>query len=882
MPRHRRLAVAALLLVTATSGGLRAADEPAAKTPAKIGAQVADFSLRDFRGKTHALADFADSKLVVVTFVGCDCPVVKLYAPRLMKLAQEFGPQGVTFLAINANAHDSLSEIAAFAKVHGIEFPVLKDVGSVVADQFAAERTPETFVLDKTRTVRYHGRIDDQYIPGQHRQTVTREDLKLALEDLLADRAVSVAETPTAGCHVGRLPEPQPEAAVTYTEHIAKLIENRCVACHREGEVAPFPLTSYADVAGWSKTIREVIEENRMPPWHADPAYGHFANDPTLSSDERKLLNDWIDAGAPEGDPAKLPAPRKFAVGWQIPEPEMVIFAQDAPFDVPAEGVMPYQNIMVDPGFKEDRWIRYAECRPGNRAVVHHMVVNFIPPGKQPRTGLRGAMVGFAPGLPPVRFPEGMAMFVPAGSKILFQMHYTPNGSPQQDRSSLGLVFADSASVKHPVDGGGAVNVTFEIPPGAEDVEVRSQHRFAKPVQLLSLMPHMHLRGKSFRYEAIYPDGTKEVLLDVPHYDFNWQLRYELAEAKLLPRGTLLSCTAHYDNSSKNPANPDPSKSVHWGEQTWDEMMIGYFSTIAAPESPSDNSAAAGNPAVAAGTDARPAVAAARDDAASRQAAKEVLQQGLAALGGEELLAKRPVVSFKMKGKVFISQSPVPFSGQIAMQPLAKQMRMQAESFAFKITLVLNGDQGWIKTGERANALPAPALSEHRDRMYAESRRVLVPGVAGRRPSPGSDHRRQSRRQGRGRRLGATRRAARRAVVFRSAVAPADQDRVRDQRNGQRPPAGDAVRGLCRLRRHPAAATRARVVGWRRSGGTRNVRLPRHRAARRRDVCRSLNLTARTSFRRRRCPAASGPVAVCGRSGRRATAGWCGATPVRP
>jgi peroxiredoxin/mono/diheme cytochrome c family protein len=573
-----RLFLATLVAVSLLAGSV-AADE----ISSPIGRKAADFSLRDYRGKVHALKDFAESKLVVVAFVGCECPLAKSYAPKLAKLAEEFGPRGAAFLAIDANCQDSLTELAAYAQSHKLSFPVLKDAGNVAADQLGAVRTPEVFVLDRDRTVRYHGRIDDQHLVGRQRPAATREDLKLALEELLAGKPVSVPETTAVGCHIGRVPKREPTGEVTYSKQISRLLQRRCVECHRAGEVAPFPMTSYDELVGWGETIREVVEQGRMPPWFANPEYGHFANDARLSDAEKQLIYDWVDGGSPEGDPADLPEPPRFTAGWQIPEPDQVIYIKDEPYSVPAEGVVAYQYFKVDPGFKEDRWIKAAEARPDNRGVVHHVVAFFLPPGANLRGGGRGAMIGFAPGMPPNRFPEGAAMFVPAGSQIIFQMHYTPNGSPQQDRSCVGLVFADPSEVKQRIGGGMAPNRGFEIPPGDDNYEVRSQHRFDKDVLLLNFTPHMHLRGKSFRYEAEYPDGRREVLLDIPHYDFNWQLRYQLAEPKPLPQGTILHCTAHFDNSAENLANPDPSKTVRWGDQTWEEMMIGYFSTLPAP-----------------------------------------------------------------------------------------------------------------------------------------------------------------------------------------------------------------------------------------------------------------------------------------------------------
>ena len=573
------LLVVSLQVVSQSAGAV-----PAAESASPVGRKVENFSLRDYRGKVHELKDLADRQFVVAAFVGCECPLAKLYAPRLVKLAEEFGPRGVAFLAIDANSQDSLAEIAAYAQTHKITFPVLKDAGNAVADQMGAVRTPEVFVLDRERTIRYWGRIDDQYVVGRQRPAPTREDLRVALEELLAGKAPSVSETAAIGCHIGRVPKQTPIGDVTYSNQIARLLQKRCVECHRAGEIAPFPLTSYDEVVGWGETIREVIQEGRMPPWFANPEYGHFANDARLSDEEKQLIYDWIDGGSPEGNQAELPAPAQFTVGWQIPEPDEVFYIKDEPYDVPAEGVVAYQYFKVDPGFKEDRWIKAAEARPDNRSVVHHIVAFFVPPGAKLGGGQRGAMIGYAPGMPPSRFPEGTAMLVPAGSQLIFQLHYTPNGSPQKDRSSVGLVYADPSEVKQRVGGGNAPNRFFEIPPGDDNYEVVSQHRFDKDVLLLNLTPHMHLRGKSFRYEAEYPDGKREILLDIPHYDFNWQLRYQLAVPKVLPKGTTLHCTAHYDNSANNLANPDPTKPVRWGDQTWEEMMIGYFSTLPVPE----------------------------------------------------------------------------------------------------------------------------------------------------------------------------------------------------------------------------------------------------------------------------------------------------------
>ncbi len=551
-----------------------------------VGNKVDNFSASDFRGKEVSLADFADSKLVVVAFLGTECPQAKLYAPRLVDLAEKFKSQGVAFIAIDSNQQDSVTELAHYAKEHGVNFPLLKDAGNVIADQMGAVRTPEVFLLDADRVVRYWGRIDDQYGfqdggVAYQREQPEREDLSVAIEEVLAGKPVTLAAAPSQGCHIGRIKEPVANSDVTYSEHIAKILNNNCVFCHREGQIAPFALTNYDEAVGWAEMMREVVNDQRMPPWHADPKYGHFSNDARLSDEDKALLNKWVDNGAPEGDPSKTPAPPQFAEGWQIPEPDEVIYMADHAYDVPATGTVEYQRFIVDPGWTEDKWIKAMECRPGNTSVVHHIIIYIIPSGVTPtgqagrlRTNWLGA---FAPGLRPQVLDDSMGRFVQKGSKLLFEMHYTPNGTAQQDRSYAGFVFADPKKVKKEVAVQNAGNFTFKIPAGDPNYEVESDFVFRKKALLLSVSPHMHVRGKDFRYDLVYPDGKTETVLWVPQYDFGWQTTYMLSEPKVLPRGTKLHCVAHFDNSPDNYGNPDPTKDVTWGEQTWEEMMFGWF-----------------------------------------------------------------------------------------------------------------------------------------------------------------------------------------------------------------------------------------------------------------------------------------------------------------
>jgi peroxiredoxin len=540
---------------------------------------VSDFELTNNYGKRVALKEYADKPILVLAFIGTECPLAKLYGPRLSEIQTAFAEQGVAIVGISSNKQDSLTELTAYVQRYRINFPILKDVGNRLADAVGATRTPEIFVLDADRTLRYHGRIDDQYGVGYSRDKVVRADLSEAIQELLAGKSVTVAETNAIGCYIGRVKDIEPSGEITFTKDIAPILNARCVECHRQGEIGPFTLTSYQDLLGWEDTILEVIQDNRMPPWNANPQFGHFSNDARLSDSEKSTLRQWVADGMPEGDPADLPASPEFSEGWKIPKPDQEFFMADQPFVVPAEGTVDYQRFVVDPGWGEDKYIYAAEARPGNRSVVHHILVYVIPPGRN-RIDLRSVLVGYAPGNLPVHFQQGRAMLVPAGSRLLFEMHYTPNGYEQSDRSYAGVCFANKEQVTTLVQGQIAINNKFEIPAGAADYRATAEYRVRSDEQLLSMTPHMHLRGKSFRYEALYPDGKSEVLLDVPRYDFNWQLKYILAEPKLLPQGTRVRCTAVYDNSEANLSNPDPSKTVRWGDQSSEEMLIGFLDTI--------------------------------------------------------------------------------------------------------------------------------------------------------------------------------------------------------------------------------------------------------------------------------------------------------------
>lgn len=548
-----------------------------------LGRQIADFRLSDYLGAEYSLSDFADDDVVVIAFLGTQCPLAKLYGPRLESLAQKYKPQGVAFIGINSNVQDTPTEISHYVRQHNITFPILKDPGNRVADEFHAERTPEVFVLDAYRRVRYWGRIDDQFGVGYSRPEPGEHYVARAIDELLAGQSVSSPENEPVGCYIGRISKTRPTGNISYARQISRIVQRRCFECHREGGIAPFALDSYDAVAAWAETICEVVEDERMPPWHASPKFGHFANDGRMPDAEKEMLYEWVENGVPEGAAEELPAERKFVDGWALGNPDLILRMPE-PITVPSNGVVDYQYVTIDPGLTESKWVWASEVRPGVRSVVHHIIVFIDPPGGDPILEERGVgfetVGGYVPGSPPMELRDGVARCVPAGSKFVFQIHYTPDGTEQKDQSEIGLYFTDPTTVRRTMHTGVAVNLDFQIPPHASNHRVEAVHRFSHDMEIHSIAPHMHYRGKSFRFEVTYPNGSREILLDVPRYDFNWQNVYRFATPRLMPEGTLLRCVAEFDNSEANPSNPDPTVDVRWGEQTWQEMMIGYFEGV--------------------------------------------------------------------------------------------------------------------------------------------------------------------------------------------------------------------------------------------------------------------------------------------------------------
>lgn len=507
--------------------------------------------------------------------------MAKLYAPRLKELAERFTAEGVEFVGINSNPQDSIAKLQTYAREHGLDDPAvgfqfLKDHDGQVALRLGATRTPEVFLIDPLGQIVYQGRIDDQYRPGVVTDQPTREDLRIAIEEHLAGKSITVASTPAAGCRIAKRRPIDPNADVTYARDVSRILNRHCVECHRSGEIGPFALTDYEEIAGWGDMIVEVIRENRMPPWHANEEHAKFVNSRLMSEQEKATIGAWVDAGSPFGNADDLEPLPQFASGWQIGEPDLVLPMATEPFLVPAGGTVEYQYFVVDPGFTEDRWVAAAEVVPGNRAVVHHGIAFIRPPDGVKVDGL-GWLSAYVPGQRMPAPQKHRARKVPAGSKIVFQMHYTPTGKIEPDLSKIGLRMANPSEVTEELLTIVGINQAIEISPRQANVKVDGETEYLpKGGRLLAMSPHMHLRGKAFQVQ-IDQAGKESVVLDVPHYDFNWQHTYILEEPIELDSIDRLSFTATYDNSNKNPFNPDPDDFVTWGDQTWEEMAIVFY-----------------------------------------------------------------------------------------------------------------------------------------------------------------------------------------------------------------------------------------------------------------------------------------------------------------
>ena len=562
-----------------------------------IGIQIPPLSFTDITGRTHSLLDFAERKAIVFAMTGTGCPLCLKYATTLASIEQQYRSRGVEFIFVNPNQSEQLQEIGDAVEAHGFRGPYIQDANRDLTIAMKASTTTEVFVLDRARTLVYRGAVDDQYGFGYALQSPRRAFLVDALDAVLEGRTPAIQATTSPGCELSCQSVGAAVTSITYHNRISRIIQANCLDCHRSGGTAPMAFERYEAVKDYAGMIADVVERRIMPPWFAAPVADqqhdgpdslHWANDRSLSAAEKDDLISWINAGVPEGEPADKPLTKHFPDGWLIGKPDAT-FRLSEPIQVKATGTMPYQYNTVDTALLEDKWVKAIEIRPSDLDVVHHVIVS-IKSESRGDEKINEFWAGYAPGNSTWIYPDGYARRLPKGARLRFQMHYTPNGRATEDQTQIGLVFSDEPPL-HEVKVAPIANRNLRIPAGAANHEVVANLRLPYDVKILSFLPHMHLRGKAARYEVV-SGNHQRTLLDVPHYDFNWQLLYRLAHPLPLQRGDTIRFTGWFDNSTGNPANPDPTAVVRWGEQTEDEMHVGYLEYVATGATPGEPVAA--------------------------------------------------------------------------------------------------------------------------------------------------------------------------------------------------------------------------------------------------------------------------------------------------
>ncbi|MEC7583356.1 MAG: redoxin family protein [Planctomycetota bacterium] len=532
-----------------------------------------DPELTDSRWLRRTVSEFAGSRATVLFFSSVDCPIVKRYLPRIEEMAKAHDPAEVRFLVVNVAAGDSLVDAAGQQVLLAPSTTFAKDFDGSLVSRLGVERTAAVVVLDGEQRLVYRGRVDRQYRYTGTAPNAGRADLALAIEDVLAGRAVQVATTPVDGCRITRARPIDPTATPPdYQRDIEPLFRKHCQDCHRPGGEGPFVLPDLAQARTNLEMIGEVVAEQRMPPWYGSRRYGHFINERGMSAEERATVAAWVRAGGP-GKEAEDRVPVAPAPKWRIGEPDLVLKVP-VPIRLPADGFLPYRYYILPYRFEQDTWLEAIEIRSDDGRVLHHCNMARVKWGE--RFSPRGFVTGQVPGGDAMILDEGLAVRVTKGSALALQAHYVTVGEPVVDRLSVGLRFA-RGTVQKELRIQAMADSRFAIAPGAVAYPVSSRRRFPKDARLFGLVPHMHLRGRDIVVRALPPEGAPETLLVVPNYNFDWQQSYQWGrEGRPIAAGTRLEAIAHFDNSPSNPFNPDPGKVVRYGLQTVDEMMFAF------------------------------------------------------------------------------------------------------------------------------------------------------------------------------------------------------------------------------------------------------------------------------------------------------------------
>jgi peroxiredoxin len=559
----------------------RAGDDPI-QSPRSHAEEIMNFSLLDYKGKYYELRR-SDAKVVVLFFTGNGCPVARQSIAKLKALRDHFSDRGVAVWMINSNTQDDRESIEKEAEdFKEGSLPVLIDDTQEIARILDVKRTAETICIDtRDWTVFYRGALDDQLVEGAQKPQPTEKYVETALDELLAGKSVSHPTSAARGCLITFDGDAKP---VSYSTEIAPILQSKCVGCHSPGNIGPFALSNYKKVKGHADMIREVLVAQRMPPWGADARYGQFKNDRSLSLAQKKTLLRWLDQDMPRGDGADpLAETVTSAKEWPLGQPDYIV-KLPTPQEIPATGIQDYRYVDIPSPITNDVWLSAAVFRPGNSRVVHHLIVR-AKYSKTPKLAKDDVfLTGWAPGIDyqGSMYPDGTGKFLGKGATLNFELHYTVDGKPETDQSELGLYVMKSPP-KLALQTQAAYNLDVLVPAHEPQAPSYAVYGFKNDSWLFDLAPHMHLRGSWFKYEALYPDGGRETLLSVPHYDFNWQTIYRLSEPKKMLAGTWILCTGGFDNSARNPSNPNPDKRVVWGDQSFDEMFIGFMDVAKIP-----------------------------------------------------------------------------------------------------------------------------------------------------------------------------------------------------------------------------------------------------------------------------------------------------------
>jgi peroxiredoxin len=574
MKSHFVIAVAASYLLAAQT---LAADVLPVASQTK---EVSNFALLDYTGRLHELRR-AGGDAVVLFFTANGCPVARKSAGKLKDLNEKFADRGIQFWLVNSNSADDRKSIAQESiQLKLGHLPVLKDDTQGVARHLGVHRTCECVAIStKDWTVFYRGAIDDQLVEGTQKPQVKERYLETALNEFLSHKPISNPKTVAHGCIINYDGGEGPDSApVSYAKEVAPILASKCVSCHSEGNIGSWSMTDHAHIKQMARTIEETILSRRMPPWDADPLFGKFKDNPSLTSAEAQTLLRWVHQGALRGEGDDLLASIKPqpVEDWPLGKPD-VILRLPQPEQIPATGVLEYRHIPVAANNSSPGWVGGIWVRPGNKRVVHHVIARLKEKGddnKSPEE--REIYAGWAPGATMGWMPKGTGKYLPANAQFVIEMHYTPDGAATTDQTEVGLYFLPEPP-QHRLTIAAAFDKDVNIKPGDANSDTYATYCFKEDATVYSFAPHMHLRGKWMKFELLRPDGRRETLLSVPRYDFNWQRTYKLAQPRKIPAGTWLLVSGGYDNSKLNPANPDPAKTVRWGDQSFEEMFIGFF-----------------------------------------------------------------------------------------------------------------------------------------------------------------------------------------------------------------------------------------------------------------------------------------------------------------